>query len=155
MVLAKQPSKRGVEQEKRQTRKKQKTSNGSPSLKEPVRLASIAHSPPPHSSSGVINDGNSEASDSSRGVTRRPDVSVVARRRINGEMYVLPSIFGEVKLFPLDSNMLEAQKDAIAIEAYGQAILYLAAAWEACGTWLSFTMINSKFGRLAVVNVRN
>lgn len=87
---------------------------------------------------------------SNRGVTRYPDLWLLVVAAVGKLIYRLVSIIGEAKIHSMLPGATK-EKERKAREAYTQAIMYLSAAYEVCGTWLGFVLVDTKWGRLCVL----
>jgi len=89
---------------------------------------------------------------SSRGGSAHPDLWLSVLNEFGSIRASLAIWIGEVKFhFPRPGR--ERPRILAAVEAYSQAIIYLVAAWEICGTWLAIVMLNTKWGRMVVMEV--
>lgn len=69
---------------------------------------------------------------------------------VQDNIYMLPSLFGELKVFTgLWQDKTAVQKSR---QSWYQAILYSFAAFEQCGTWMGLAMVNECFSRLCVLD---
>ncbi|KAI0086337.1 hypothetical protein BDY19DRAFT_355518 [Irpex rosettiformis] len=88
-------------------------------------------------------------SSGSRG-THSPDLWVKVTAQIAQRTFALVTMITEIKVHPIHPSCKNLRRDK-AREAFSQTILYLIATWEICGTWLGSWVVNSKFGRICVI----
>ena len=71
--------------------------------------------------------------------------------KLPNETYFLASLLGEVKFHALRPS-LKAVRLHKTSEAFAQIIMYLASAWDVCGTWLAFALVNTMWGRICMLD---
>ena len=114
---------------------------------------SLSHSllSPPTTSNSISLSGEC-STQSSRGGSAHPDLWLCVLNQFDSIRAALAIWIGEVKFhFPRPGR--ERPRILAAVEAYSQAIIHLVAAWEICGTWLAIVMLNTKWGRMVVMEV--
>jgi len=113
-------------------------------LSPPTTSNSISPASHPHLSAAC-------STQSSRG-SAHPDLWLSVLSEFDSIRASLAIWIGEVKFhFPRPGR--KRPRILAAVEAYSQAIIYLVAAWEICGTWLAIVMLNTKWGRMVVMEV--